>query len=156
MLRVRPRAGLQLREVHRSEHIYIVPRTSGAQAGTALIGATVEDTGFDARLSVHAAASLRSLAAALLPEFGSETDTPLVETWAGLRPSTPDGLPILGRLREAGRFVASGHYRNGILLAPATARILRDLLEGKSPAVDISCFAPERFASTRDVENTAR
>jgi len=143
MLRVRLPASLALREVHRSEQIYIVPRTHGPQAGTALIGATVEDVGFD--LSTHASdlAGLRLRAAAFLPELASEADAPQVEAWAGLRPRTPDELPLLGRIGQSAEFLATGHFRNGILLAPATAVVLADVLENKS--VDLSPFAPDRF-----------
>ena len=143
MLRVRLPAALALREVHRSEQVYIVPRTRGPQAGTALIGATVEDTGFDTTVRTEDLGGLRALAAELLPEFESETDAPLVESWAGLRPATPDFLPILGACTRTGQFIASGHYRNGILQAPATALVI----EGKAPTVDISAFSPGRFSS---------
>jgi len=143
MLRVR--LPFPLDEVHRSERIYICPRTRGPQAGTALIGATVEDAGFDT--SVHAAdlASLRALAAELLPAFASEAEAPTVESWAGLRPATPDKLPILGACSRPGHFIATGHYRNGILQAPATALLMADLLEGKPPAIDLSALSPLRF-----------
>jgi glycine oxidase len=144
MLRVR--LPFPLDEVHRSERIYICPRTRGPHAGTALIGATVEDAGFDT--SVHAADldSLRALAAELLPAFASEAQAPSVESWAGLRPATPDKLPIMGATSRPGHFIASGHYRNGILQAPATALLMADLLEGKPPAIDLSALSPLRFA----------
>jgi glycine oxidase len=145
MLRVRLPATLALREVHRSERVYIVPRTLGPQAGTALIGATMEDAGFDTTVRAEDLYALRALAAELLPEFGSETDAPLVESWAGLRPVTPDSLPVLGACTRAGQFIASGHYRNGILQAPATALVIADLLEGKDPTVDISALSGGRF-----------
>ena len=145
MLRVRLPSTLALREVHRSERIYIVPRTVGPGAGTALIGATVEDAGFDTTVHADDLRQLRACAADLLPEIGSETDAAEVESWAGLRPVTPDCLPLLGACSRKGMFVASGHYRNGILLAPATALVLADLLEGKSPGIDISAFSPDRF-----------
>jgi glycine oxidase len=144
MLRVRGPEGLALREVHRNERVYVVPRTTGPQAGTALIGATVEDVGFD--VSVHAGdlARLRGMAAELVPELASELDAPQVEAWAGLRPATRDGLPVLGAVGTR-RFVASGHYRNGVLLAPATAVVMADLLMGERPGVEIGGFAVERF-----------
>ncbi len=146
MLRVRLPAALALDEVHRSERIYIVPRTRGPQAGTALIGATVENAGFDTTVRAEDLESLRALAAELLPAFASATEAPLVESWAGLRPATPDGLPVLGACARAGQFIASGHYRNGILQAPATAIVLADLLEGRPPSVDITALSPDRFA----------
>jgi glycine oxidase len=146
MLRVRIPSGLALHEVHRAQSIYIVPRTQGPQAGTALIGATDEDAGFD--LSTHPADldRLRARAAELLPAFASAEGAPQVEAWAGLRPGTPDDLPLLGRLPGSSRqWVATGHYRNGILLAPATAAVLADLLENKPPAVNLYPFSPTRF-----------
>lgn len=148
MLRVRISPSHPLQEVHRSERIYIVPRTHGPQAGTAVIGATVEEAGFDTAVNQHDLDGLRSLAAALIPSLGSIDDAPTVESWAGLRPATPDLLPMLGSGLQSGRFVATGHYRNGILLAPATAVVMADLLEGRSPAVDLSAFSPLRFHAT--------
>jgi glycine oxidase len=151
---ISPRKGQMLRvqlpspltEVHRSEHIYIVPRTLGPHAGSALIGATIEDAGFDTTTHPADLANLRARAAELLPALASESEAPQLEAWAGLRPYTRDGLPLLGALPFSPReFVATGHFRNGILLAPATARVMADLLEGKSPSVDLTAFSPERF-----------
>jgi len=144
MLRVR--LPIPLHEVHRSEHIYIVPRTYGAHAGTALVGASVEDAGFDTSVQSEALASLRALAAELLPQLASEENAPVVEAWAGLRPATPDGLPLLGATSRANHFIASGHYRNGILLAPGTAVVMADLVEGKTSAIDLANLSPQRFA----------
>jgi glycine oxidase len=145
MLRVRVPASMPLAEVHRSEEIYIVPRTLGPQAGTALIGATMEDAGFDTTTHAADLARLRALAADLLPELADARE---LEAWAGLRPYTADGLPLLGALPFSPReFVATGHFRNGILLAPATAVVMADLLEGKAPNIDLAAFSPLRFSS---------
>jgi glycine oxidase len=146
MLRVQMPSSLSLIEVHRSEHIYIVPRTSGAQVGTALIGATVEDAGYDIATHSSDLQRLRELAAELVPELASEAEAPEVEAWAGIRPATADNLPILGALPFSPReFVATGHFRNGILLAPATAYVMADLIEGKPPAFDLNPYSPNRF-----------
>jgi glycine oxidase len=145
MLRVRLPSALN--EVHRSERIYIVPRTCGPQAGTAVIGATLENVGFDTTVHADDLDALRALAAELLPELASKAEAPTVESWAGLRPSTPDMLPVLGACARAGQFIASGHYRNGILLAPGTALVMADLLEGKPPIIDLSPLSPLRFAA---------
>lgn len=146
MLRVQIPAGLPLREVHRSDTIYIVPRTQGPQAGTAVIGATDEDAGFDLQVHQPNLDAMRARAAHLLPAFASPEAAPQVEAWAGLRPATADQLPLLGRLPGTTRqWVATGHYRNGILLAPATAAVLADLIEAKSPAVDLRPFDPARL-----------
>jgi glycine oxidase len=147
MLRVRIPAGLALHEVRRSSSIYIVPRTHGPQAGTALIGATEEDAGFDPHIAQADLDTLRSRAAVLLPELGSADAAPQVEAWAGFRPATSDGLPAIGRLPgTTNQWLAAGHFRNGILLAPGTAAALADLLESKTPAVDLHPFAPSRLA----------
>jgi glycine oxidase len=132
-----------LREVHRSDRIYIVPRTQGPQAGSALIGATVEDVGFDLTTSPADLDRLRTLAAEFLPDLANKDAAPTLESWAGLRPATSDDLPLIGRIDQT--LIATGHFRNGILLAPATAAILADLIESKSPAVSLSAFTPARF-----------
>lgn len=145
MLRVRIPSGMSLDQVHRSSSIYIVPRTKGPQAGTALIGATEEDAGFDLRVFPQDLDALRSRAAVLLPELNSPDAAPQVEAWAGLRPATADGLPAIGRLPEtANQWIAAGHFRNGILLAPATAVALADLIQAKPPALDLAAFNPAR------------
>ena len=159
MLRVRIPNHLALHDVFRSEHVYVVPRTKGPQAGTALIGATVEDAGFDTSTSPLALVKLRALGAGLVPALRDERQAPEVEAWAGLRPATMDFLPILGELqgefpqhesdsRATRRLVATGHFRNGILLAPATAVVMADLIEGQTPAVSLEAFSPSRFRET--------
>jgi glycine oxidase len=146
MLRVQIPQRLDLREVHRSSSIYVVPRTQGPQAGTAIIGATEEDAGFDLRTSQVDLDQLRQRAAALLPALGDPTAAPQVEAWAGLRPAAADRLPLIGRLPGSNhQWMAAGHFRNGILLAPATAVALADLLEDKAPAVSLVPFDPARF-----------
>ncbi len=161
MLRVRMPGPHRLDEVYRAEHMYIVPRTQGPQAGTALIGATVEDAGFDLTTDPQSLAELRRHAAELVPEIGDAAIFPAVESWAGLRPATPDGLPLLGHLPsldhlpsvQLGKgsptvFIAAGHYRNGILLAPGTALVMADLVQGHRPAIDTEAFSPARFGET--------
>jgi glycine oxidase len=150
MLRVKIPAHLQLNEAHRNERIYIVPRIYGPQAGTALIGATIEDAGFDITTNAADLAGLRALAAELVPELASESDAPMVEAWAGLRPGTEDELPLLGGSGHT--LYAVGHFRNGILLAPATAAIIADLYEGKSSPIDLSAFAPDRWSTIPALE----
>lgn len=88
-----------------------------------LVGATVEDCGFDDTVTSHGQAELRAFLSRYLPRWAS---APAAASWAGLRPGTPDGLPLLGWLQEPRLLVASGHYRNGILLAPWTARAIAD------------------------------
>ena len=145
MLRVQLPATLPLREVHRSEHVYIVPRTQGPQKGTALIGATVEDVDFDTTIYPASLARLRTLAAQFLPQLADETAAPQVEAWAGLRPATADSLPLLGAL-SASQFIATGHFRNGILLAPITAYAIAELVATGRATVDLAPFSIERFS----------
>jgi glycine oxidase len=103
---------------------YLVPRDDGRL----LVGATVESGGFDERVTARGMHELLDAALSAAPSLGSFAVT---ETWAGLRPGTPDGLPFLGPTSIEGLFLACGHYRNGILLAPVTARTIADAIEGK-------------------------
>lgn len=133
---------LSLPLVVRTHGMYIVPRTTGPNAGRAIIGATIEDAGFDKVVHPADIAHLRALAAALLPPLA---DAPQLEVWAGLRPSTPDGLPFLGSSPDQrNQFVAAGHYRNGILLAPATAHVMGQILSNQPTAIDLSDYSPNR------------
>ncbi|HEY0163015.1 MAG TPA: FAD-dependent oxidoreductase [Edaphobacter sp.] len=140
MLAVELPRSFPLHLVVRTHSIYIVPRTTGAHAGRAVIGATVEDAGFDKTVYPSEIARLRARATELLPALADAVE---VETWAGLRPSSSDGLPLLGQVSER-HFIAAGHYRNGILLAPATAVVMAQLLAGQKPQVDLSRFSPMR------------
>jgi len=134
---------LPLDLVIRTPEVYIVPRTAGPGAGRAIIGATVEDAGFDKTVHASDIANLRSLATTLLPPLARASQ---LQAWAGLRPATPDGLPLLGRLSDApNHFLATGHYRNGILLAPATALVMAQLIAGEGSSLDLAPFSPSRF-----------
>jgi glycine oxidase len=137
MLYVQPRTTV-LQHVLRAPGVYLVPRSSGK----VLIGATVEDVGYDKSVDPATIHSLLSAAAKYLPELAS---APITQSWAGLRPGTPDGLPILGATETPAMFIASGHFRNGILLAPITAKIMANLVEGRPSPLDIAAFAPSRF-----------
>jgi glycine oxidase len=151
-LRIAPRKGqmlavslppsLSLHLVVRTPEIYIVPRTAASHGNRALIGATVEDAGFDKTVHPSDIARLRHLAAELLPPLA---DARQAETWSGLRSATDDLLPILGAIPgHPNHFIASGHYRNGILLAPATAHLMSQLLMEGTISLDLSAFSPER------------
>jgi glycine oxidase len=141
LLYVEPPAGLDLACVVRTHQVYIVPRTAGPNAGRLLIGATLEDAGFDIATSAEDLARLQSLAAELLPPLAHAR---IVESWAGLRPATPDALPLIGQLAPR-HFIAGGHFRNGILLAPATARVLAQLLSSQPTSAPLAAYAPDRF-----------
>jgi len=115
---------------------YLLPRRDGR----VLVGSTMEDAGFDAVTTPEAIARLRGLARAIFPS----TEHMVGETaWAGLRPGTPDRLPYIGPVDDVpGLLLATGHYRNGILLAPITARLIADVVAGRDTQVDLSPFAP--------------
>ena len=118
---------------------YIVPRADG----TLLVGATVEEVGFDERTTAAGVRDLLDAAGELLPDAkGAE----FLAARAGLRPATPDELPVLGSDRETPAIVhASGHYRNGVLLAPITAKVIADLIvDGKRDRC-LDAFSPTRF-----------
>ena len=117
-------------------HRYLVPRDDGRL----LVGATVEDRGFDARVT---AAGMRDLLDAALAVAPALAEFAVVETWAGLRPGSPDGRPFLGATALEGYVVAAGHFRNGILLAPITASLIADLIVDGS-AERLAPFAPGR------------
>jgi glycine oxidase len=142
MLSVAIPPNLPLNLVIRTPDIYIVPRTTGPNAAQAIIGATVEDVGFDKTVHPSDIARLRVLAAELLPPLA---DAPQLETWAGLRPATSDGLPLLGQLpNHPHHLLATGHFRDGILLAPATARLITQLLTNEPPSINLTPFSPTR------------
>lgn len=128
-----------LRRIVMSGKCYLIP----AADGRVLVGATVEQAGFDCCVTP---AGLRELLNAAIAAIPSLADTPIVETWAGLRPGTPDDLPILGPDPDvAGLVYATGHFRNGILLTPITAELVGDLVTGQDPAVPLEPFSPARF-----------
>lgn len=120
-----------------SSEVYLVPRGGGR----IVIGATVERVGFDRRVDPWVLKRLQAQAAELWPPIASAT---VVESWAGLRPGTPDGLPLLGSAGQPNCWVATGHFRNGILLAPATGLIVRQLLQGGPLALSLAAFLPGR------------
>lgn len=117
------------------EGVYCVPRH-----GRLLIGATVQEAGFDTSPTDQARDHLRHAAQRLMPSL---KDWTLADHWAGLRPKSPDGLPLLGPAGTDGVFVAGGQYRNGILFAPAIAAEMAGLLLGKGKV--IPDFDPRRF-----------
>jgi len=121
-----------------SEEVYLVPRADG----TILLGSTVEHVGFRKDVTAEALERLIGAAIRLLPELRRAR---FVSAWAGLRPGTPDGRPVLGASPIRRLFFATGHYRNGILLAPVTARLLSALICGETSR-DLAAFSIERFS----------
>lgn len=138
-------ASERLRCVLRTSEFYAIPRGDGRVA----IGATTEQAGFDPAVDEQSIAGLMRLAAEYLPEISG---APRLESWAGFRPGTPDGLPILGAAAIDHCWHAAGHYRNGILLAPVTARSMARAILGDSPEIALDAFSPTRFASPESAE----
>lgn len=123
---------------------YAIPRG----ADRVLVGATREEVGFDKSTTEEGVGQMRRVAERLSPALGR---APLVDRWAGLRPGSADDLPLLGPAAAGprGLIFATGHFRNGILLAPATAEIVRALVAGRPAPVDLAPFRPDRFAPAR-------
>jgi glycine/D-amino acid oxidase-like deaminating enzyme len=127
-----------LKHVIRTPDVYLIPRSDGRL----LVGATVEEAGFDKRTDPDTIQRLHRAALKLVPKLA---DAKILEDWAGLRPGTPDNLPILGATDIPGYYLATGHFRDGILLAPITAQVMADVIEGRKPEHDLAAFAPARF-----------
>ncbi len=124
----------------RTPRCYVVDRGDGRIA----IGATVEEQGFDTAVTVDGVYRLLEAAWEVLPDVG---ELELAAAAAGLRPGTPDNAPLIGRGGLEGLIWATGHYRNGILLAPVTADAVADLATGGEPRESLVPFSPERFAA---------
>jgi len=118
---------------------YLVPRRDG----TVLAGSTVEMAGFRKEVTVGGLAQILGLARTLVPALG---EAPVTSTWSNFRPYTEDHLPVLGTTPVRGLVLATGHFRNGILLAPITAEAIAELVATGRSAVDLSPFSVTRFA----------
>ncbi len=140
MLAVAAPSRTLLGHVVRAPEVYLVPRSDGR----ILIGSTIEEAGFDKRTDPDTIHRLHRAAINLIPELAGAR---ILEDWAGLRPGTPDDLPILGATSVAGYYVATGHFRDGILLAPVTAHIMAQVITGGKIDHDISAFSAARFAT---------
>jgi glycine oxidase len=133
----------------RGLEVYVVPRGDGR----VVVGATVEEQGFDTRVTAGSVHDLLRAAMELLPDAG---ELELLETVVGLRPGSPDNAPMLGPAGPEGLVVATGHYRNGILLTPVTADAVAELLAtGQVPEL-IAPFGPGRFAGRVPAEVRGR
>jgi glycine oxidase len=127
------------RHVIYSPRGYIVPRVDGRL----LAGSTSEHAGFDKRVTAAGIHSILSDAMDISPDVAS---LPLVDSWAGLRPRSPDNLPVLGPYAEIeGLFYATGHYRNGILLTPITGELLAEAIIKRTVLPLLEPFSPNRF-----------
>ncbi len=131
-----------VRHVIRTPDVYLIPRSDGRL----LIGATVEEAGYDKQTVPETILKLRQRAVELVPKLAAAR---ILEAWAGLRPGTPDALPILGASATPSYFVATGHYRDGILLAPVTAKVMAQLITGQKPDFKLNAFSQQRFLSEK-------
>jgi glycine oxidase len=138
MIALRPQ-GLAIDRVLWSEKIYLVPRNDGR----ILAGATVEYVGFEKQVTAGGLEKILSAAIELAPELAHAK---IEETWAGLRPDSPDHLPVLGPTDLDGLLIATGHFRSGILLTPITARLIREWVTQQRVSTDWERFSPLRFA----------
>lgn len=115
---------------------YAIPRKDGH----ILVGSTLEHVGFDKTPTAEALASLKASAEELLPALA---EAEVVGHWAGLRPGSPDGVPFIGEVPQyPGLWLNCGHYRNGLVLAPASCELLKNLMLGEAPIVDPAPYAP--------------
>jgi glycine oxidase len=131
---------LKIERVLWSEKIYLVPRNDGR----ILAGATVEYVGFERGLTAGGLEKVLAGAIELSPGLAAAR---VEETWAGLRPDSPDHLPILGPTDVDGLLIATGHFRGGILLAPITAKLVREWVTLQNVSVNWDRFSPMRFQS---------
>src|SRR4029077_17083732 len=139
---------LKMERVLWSERIYLVPRNDGR----ILAGATVEYAGFDKRTTAGGIEKILSAPIDLAPGLAIARSE---ETWAGLRPDSPDHLPILGPTDMDGLLIATGHFRSGILLTPITARLICEWITEQRVSVDWERFSPLRFEAQATKKTTA-
>jgi glycine oxidase len=137
----RPLLRRSVRAVVQGSSVYMVPRADG----TMVVGATVEERGFDTTVTAGAVYELLRDARRIVPGV---TELELIEARAGLRPGSPDNAPIVGQSTVAGLVLATGHYRNGILLSPLTAEAVAAVAAGGEPPAEMAPFTPGRFAPT--------
>ena len=123
-----------------SERVYMVPR----EDGRLIVGATVEELGFDRRVTAGGVHELLREGRRALPDID---EMELVEAIAGLRPGTPDNAPLIGAGAVGGLVLATGHFRNGILLAPVTAEAVAAIIAGQEPPAELEVADPGRFGA---------
>jgi glycine oxidase len=131
-----------------SERVYLVPRADGSL----VVGATVEEMGFDLRITAGGVHELLREAYRALPDVA---ELELADSVAGLRPGTPDNAPIIGPGAVDGLVLATGHFRNGILLGPITAEAIAAVLAGDEPPAEIAVADPARFPARTGLEALA-
>ena len=134
-------AGIPLRRVLRSERGYIVPRDQDTPQNL-VAGSTIENAGYQKAVTSGGLEEILGAVNELAPSLARAE---IVETWSGLRPGTPDQLPILGPTDMKGLIIATGHYRNGILLAPITAKLITEWITDGRTSLNCGDFSPLRF-----------
>ncbi len=128
----------QLHHIIKHDDVYLVPRSDGH----ILVGASMERAGFQREINSHITQKLMDATLRIAPGL---KDLPIIQSWMGFRPGTPDGLPYLGSVPEhPGVWVASGHYRNGVALAPITADIMSRWMMGEKPTLNMDDFRVDR------------
>ncbi len=128
-------AGCSLQHVIRGSRVYMAPSSERL-----ICGASTEYGRSDILTDSETIQTLQKAAQAFVPALGE-----MQESWAGIRPATPDGLPLIGPYGPKGLFIATGHYRHGLCLSPETARIITSCLEGEAQGHLLQAFDPERF-----------
>jgi glycine oxidase len=141
-------ATVKIERVLWSERVYLVPRNDGR----ILAGATVEHVGFNKTVTASGIRANLDGAIELAPALAAAQ---VEETWAGLRPDTPDHLPIIGPADLDGLILATGHFRSGVLLTPITARLVGDYVLRKTPSMDVERFSPMRFRAAAGSRTTS-
>jgi glycine oxidase len=146
LLELRVRLGFPepVNRIVRTPRCYLLSRGDGR----VVLGATVEERGFDTAVTADGVYRLLEAAWEVVPEVA---ELELVRARAGLRPGSPDNAPLIGAGEPGGIVWATGHYRNGVLLTPITARAVADLLAGDEPSPAVAGFGPERFAALEGV-----
>ena len=134
-------AGIPLRRVLRSERGYIVPRDHETPQNL-VAGSTLENAGYEKAVTSGGLEEILGAVNELAPSLASAE---ILDTWSGLRPGTPDQLPVLGPTDVEGLMIATGHYRNGILLAPVTAKLITDWITEGRTTLNCEDFSPLRF-----------
>jgi glycine oxidase len=132
----------EIRRVLWLEHTYIVPRKDGR----IIAGSTIERTGFEHDVTAGGLRKILNEATKLVPGLDKAR---VEETWAGLRPDSPDHLPIIGPTDAEGLLIATGHFRSGMLLAPITARLIREWVTKQKLSVDWERVSPMRFLEAK-------
>jgi glycine oxidase len=138
--------GTPIQFVLRSERGYLVPRGLDSPQ-TVVVGSTIENAGYEKRVTSGGIGKILSAANELAPVLEKAE---ILETWCGLRPGTPDQLPILGPVDVDGLVFATGHYRNGILLAPITAKLIGEWIAERRTSMNWEAFSPLRFLGAKE------